>query len=51
MKQRIQAIIKNHNIDVTVLSDFISAVVMSEKLHGTNQKEIDIDRLYLKFKL
>lgn len=49
MKQRIQAIIKNHNIDVTVLSDFISAVVMSEKLHGTNQKEIDIDRFASEF--
>lgn len=49
MKQRIQAIIKNHNIDVTALSDFIGAVVISEKLYGTNQKEIDIDRFAAEF--
>lgn len=49
MKSRIQAIIKNHNIDVTQLSDFICAVVTSEKLHGTNKKESDIDRFAAEF--
>ena len=49
MEKRIQSIIKNHNIDIEVLSDFIGAVVIAERLYGDNKFEVDIDRFASQF--